>query len=368
MLRPTLQRFWCSYGILAFLVMTVGVLPHIKGDNNKAETIATITKTWRDRQSRARSLDFVAVGTEFRPSRTFSVSLLEAMGRPSENAISIPDTSFNIRLRLAINGNGQFRMDYDGKAPAPSDTGYPDEHLVEIFENGVRNIIFPVGAFGYPNAHIKQETIPTGALNPHVLPIRIVYRPFDSEIGVFDANKLILTNDMGVVEDRPCRVLKHLDHRIWVDQARDFIPTRYSEIKHGITTRRIDIKYTADVEHGWVPTSWTNVSLENGNTTESVSATVKEYRIGQPISKDTFEVKYPPGTWVRDYITDESYILREDGTRRMVPHSEDGKDYQYLLHTNPPSEHRRLHWLYPISILLLVIFIAVLFRRKKATE
>lgn len=366
MATPTGQFFRWLCGILAFLIMTLGQMPYAHADDNKPITIGTIINAWTERESRARSLDFVAVGTEFRPQMTFTVNLLEAMGRPSEKKdISVPDTSFNIRLRLAIDSNRRFRMDCDGKAPAPTKDGYPDQHHIEIFDNGVRNTIFPVGAFGYPSGHINRAKNPTAIRNPQVLPILIAYRAFDREIGVFDANKLTLTKDKGVVEDRQCLILKYMEKMIWVDTARDYVPTRYYELEQGVTTRRIDIKYIADVQHGWVPTSWNNVSLKgNGDTQGSVRASVAEYSIGKPISKETFDVHYPPGTWVRDYVKDESYILREDGTRRMVLKSENGKDYTDLIQTNSPNlTRRRFPWIVGIGTLLLAVVVAVLFYR-----
>jgi hypothetical protein len=102
------------------------------------------------------------------------------------------------------------------------------------------------------------------------------------------------------------------------------------------------VEYTKDPRHGWVPTSCTDSRLDrDGNLAESISMTVMKYKIGSPISDDTFSFDVPQGTWVNDYVRGERYILREDGTRRMIaPGEYNGHNYKQLLEQEGPGPQR----------------------------
>jgi hypothetical protein len=88
-----------------------------------------------------------------------------------------------------------------------------------------------------------------------------------------------------------------------------------------------------------VPTAWTTGlfgradSIAQGWQTTSV-----KYKLNETIPDSTFQLSYPPGTWVRDYITNETYILLEGGKKRpILPGEFDGKNYEELLHSKPAS-------------------------------
>ena len=141
-----------------------------------------------------------------------------------------------------------------------------------------------------------------------------------------------------MVDDRTCLILTDREKTVWVDPAIDFMPVRYFETENGVRRRSIEIKYAPDSQHGWVPVSWTNENAnELGKTVDSFKMTVAECQIGEPIPKATFEPQYPPESLVRDYENDEHYILRKDGTRRMILESETGKTYQELLRADTPD-------------------------------
>ena len=326
---------------VAFVFLSTEGLSQSDAQDGDPLTLKSVVSTWTEREARARTINISAVGTEFRAESTFSVRQLEMRGQPNEKApITVPDTPFVVKVRLAIDGSELFRMDYRGKSFAPKESSLSDHHYVDLFNSneGRRYTIFLVNHSGYPSGHISKTDTPTGPRHPQVLPLRIIYRPFDPKIGVFDATKLGLTKDQGVVDDHACLILTDGEKTVWVDPAIDFMPVRYFEIKNGVTRRSIDIKYAADSQHGWVPVSWTNESVkERGKTADSVKMTAVKCKIGEPIPKATFEPQYPPESWVRDYEKDESYILRKDGTRRMVLKSENGKKYEELLGTDTPD-------------------------------
>jgi hypothetical protein len=66
-------------------------------------------------------------------------------------------------------------------------------------------------------------------------------------------------------------------------------------------------------------------------------STVVKYAINEPISQSTFDLKFPPRTLVLDDVHNERYLIRNDGTKRLLSKDEverhrQGKlDYKDLL-------------------------------------
>jgi hypothetical protein len=238
---------------------------------------------------------------------------------------------------------------------------YPNLQSIDICDGDVENAVFPQSEFMFPNAHVSKDPKCTPARLPPGRPMLIVYRPLDATIGVFDVGKLALTDSKSEVEGQPCLLVKHAEDMIWVDPAKDFVPTRYRAIEGGVTWQWIDITYAADVQHGWIPKFWKQVVAPSGTIWNTTTLEVVEYKIGaDSVSDETFTVQYPPGTWVRDYIHDKSWIVREDGSRRMVLKSEDGKDYKDLIESPTPNlTRRRFPWLAAVGGLVLVLLVAV---------
>jgi hypothetical protein len=367
-LETAMRRLIRSFGLrgMVFAIFMFSGLLQVRGEDGAPVTLDTVINSWKDREARAKAIDFVAVGTEFRPQTTISATTLKMMGIPTaEKDISVPDTSFNISLRIAVNGNQRARLDYDGKSFVSKGNGYLDQRQIETWVNSVQKVLFLSGQQDFPNAHISMNANCPPARRPRALPIMMVYRSLDNKIGVFDSNKLQLMKDKSIVDGQLCLILKDDESKLWIDPAKDYVPIRYQMIRRANIARSIDIKYITDSQHGWVPKSWKQVELgADGIIQDSVTVDISAYKISDEISDETFEVSYPPGTWVRDYIRDESYILREDGSRRMVLKSEDGKDYEDLVRPNPPNlTLRHSYWIAVVGIFLLAVFVAVLIFR-----
>ena len=307
-------------------------------------TLKSVVSAWTAREARARTIDISAVGTEFRAGMTFTAGAFQAFGRPDEKApVTVPDTSFVLKVRLAIDGGELFRMEYSGKDHAPKGGSLSDHHFVDFFnaDEGRRCTIFLENHYGYPSGHIRKADAPVTPTSPQLLPIRLIYRPFDPQIAVFDATKLRLTKGKGVVDDRTCLILGDSEKTVWVDPALDFMPVRYFETENGVRRRSIEIKYAADSQHGWVPVSWTSDNVNpQGEPVDSAKMTVAKFKVGEPIAREIFEPQYPPGSLVRNYEKGEHYILRKDRTRRMILKSEISKKYEELMQTDQPDSNR----------------------------
>ena len=125
------------------------------------------------------------------------VGVLQSSGRIDER--TVPDMSFATKFRLAIDGGELFRMDYTGKDHQLKGDSYSDQHSVNLFNShdGRRYAIFLVSQSGFPTGHISKSDVPVGPHFPEVLPVRLIYRPLDHKIGVFDTSKLRLARTKG---------------------------------------------------------------------------------------------------------------------------------------------------------------------------
>jgi hypothetical protein len=296
-----MTKFFCSFCGLFALLAIDNQQAHC--DGGKPVTLTTIISAWKARERKVTAFDFHAAGTEFRPKTMFGAEMLALAGEPSRGKErSVPDTSFRLELRLAVDGNRRARFDYDGKGLAPDENGtYPDMRSCTVWKNGVQTLFFPFSGLGYPSGHVSKDSMCLAARSPQTLPLMMVYRPLDEEIGVFDASKLRLKDSKSEGEKEI--LLAHGESMLWVDRAKDFVPTRYRLVSRGVTSRSIDITYASDAMHGWVPKSWKQVTSPNGVILNSCTVDVVESKLGDgAVSDDTFEVTFPPGTWVRDYI------------------------------------------------------------------
>lgn len=331
-----------------------------------------VVKAWTERQERARSFDVVAAGTEFRCETTFSAAELASRGVPSVDPLVLPETSFDIRLRLAAN-EGRYRLEYEGRSDAPKPDGYPAKRQLEVYDGAVHSSLFFTGQQPFPNAHIRKEPTPVPARFVHVKPVMIVLRPFDPQAGVFDARELRVVSQHAVIDNRPCVELSHGESTIWVDPARGFVPVRYHEMQRGVLIRSIEVEYHSDPRAGWLPASWKNTQLDpDGKVVVSMSCQVTEVRVGALLPADTFRAELPAGTWVRDYVRNATYIVRPDGTNRPVLPAEEHKTYQQLVSSEPvkdPVVSRRVSWLIWANIFFFMLFATayLLYRRSRSS-
>jgi hypothetical protein len=272
---------------------------------------------------------------------------------------------------LVVDGDKRARLDYDSQFPSAATGAYAPKAEVEIFDDGVIKTFQPYApGMEYPSGSIYHRG-PEGIVrNVRFLPLSMVCRPFNKPIGLYDPEKFVLTGKTGIADEHTCLIMNYQDQTIWVDPAREFVPTRLFMSNRGITTMSFEIKYSRDPQVGWVPSAWTWAYLTpKGEVRESINCKVGHYDINRPISIDTFSVQYTPGTWVEDLINKETYIVRETDKRPVLPREFDGKTYEELLNSDPPRKPGlTILVIINVAILIAIIGVAVCYRRLKKTR
>jgi hypothetical protein len=128
--------------------------------------------------------------------------------------------------------------------------------------------------------------------------------------------------------------------KVWFDRARALIPIR-EEDKWDTKVLQHDITYARNEAH-LVPTTWAiHAWAAPKKLTLLREAKVTKCMINPSIAPETFELAFPPGTYVFDRDTKTDFILRADGSQRPVSAEEwrHGATYESLLNSEPPKRH-----------------------------
>jgi hypothetical protein len=108
---------------------------------------------------------------------------------------------------------------------------------------------------------------------------------------------------------------------LWVDPRRDDLIVQRL-LKSGDKLTVTSIEYRPDKTAGWVPTRWTVKYTLAGIPQAIWETTVVDYSINQPIPAGTFDLAFPPRTFVTDAVSNEHYLVRADGSKRPVTNRE----------------------------------------------
>jgi len=130
-----------------------------------------------------------------------------------------------------------------------------------------------------------------------------------------------------------------------IDLKRDCVPVRLRRLFSDVTktntswqlTSLIEIDYVDQANGSWRPKGWkTGIYGESGKVREQIRATVKRFDINVNIPDSVFSFAFPVGTIVRNWKTNEHYLLREGGEKRYITDAEAEArvPYKRLLATN----------------------------------
>ncbi len=345
------------------------------GTSSSAEVaVKDIAEAW---QARERNLGSGRIRWE---ERTFhprgSVS-----GHMADAAIPAEDTTVEANKEYAWDGD---RMSYrqQGMTPAIDGNGFVPLESAEVRGGSGGSRMFrqnesvehPMGTIWNSEALSTRESV-------ELIPILLWARPLNSLGCGIDVARCRILPGMKPVEGRDCVVLrqsrgKGIDE--WfIDVERDFSIVRYEFRDREEPRVRIDLSYAQDEEARWRPIGWRSLMLTAGGAIQAdFEATVTEYAIGFKPNPDMFELDFPSGTWVNDQVRGVEYLVRPDGSQRLITQGElrMGATYSELLHsetglakTTPPPAWRE--WiLWAASIALVVSLATVVVNRFRSAR
>lgn len=352
-----IRDFFCTFllctCLLGMIVLPIGVARA----GERADDLKKIVAQWQTYESRIRSFDVSCSGRE---TKTAAASTLPpgVKGVPADS-----DATFPITLRFALDAERRVIFEYNGQKWSSSRKAYVPFRVHEVFNAGLRSVHFPEGE-DIPSAHLSSDEAGTTVRDVRTMPIRLAFCASHTQFGLFDAPALKLTNRKAIIDGSAMVVLQQNENEVWLDPARQYVPIRYYQNLHGKLDRFIEVDYSFDQRHGWLPKAWKNVDLApSGELVSSMSLTVTKCTINERIPDEDLKQEYPPGTWVSNYISNERYLVREGGHKRPIrPGEFDGTNYDTLLRTEPggssePTWKPMLIWVAVATLLASTVLI-----------
>ncbi|MEZ6053809.1 MAG: M56 family metallopeptidase [Planctomycetaceae bacterium] len=118
-----------------------------------------------------------------------------------------------------------------------------------------------------------------------------------------DWTKVKVSSEATEIDGQACLAIRTLREGVptsiqtwFVDPSRDFVVVRYTRQREGQPPSSvIDIDFTKDEKHGWLPASWRISILRSGGHTKTVTAQVSKYEINTEIPDEEFTIEFPEG-------------------------------------------------------------------------
>ena len=194
----------------------------------------------------------------------------------------------------------------------------------------------------YPDGVVKKESSHSDVRNPQLRPIMMSYRAKNPKFRAYDIEQFTIVGGNSIIRGRKCVEIERRNSlannsfviRCWVDPLRDFLIVREMMVSNGAVRLRIDIEYESHPVAGWQPQSWKIVRNYRGQSDkmqDSTKATLATCDINTRIDSKEFDLTYLKRTYVVDLATNEWYIVRPDGGKRVVKMDERGKTYEELV-------------------------------------
>ncbi|REK12452.1 MAG: hypothetical protein DWQ37_12005 [Planctomycetota bacterium] len=173
------------------------------------------------------------------------------------------------------------------------------------------------------------------------LPIALCYRPLDPEFISFVPRNMKVAPAPDA-EDALLLTFPPAGNpvELRVSQDRGFLPLQYTvKSPQGITITDIVVEYKEDAHVGWIPSSWQSTfGLASYLPAQSNQVEVTNYALNEDVPQDDFALEFPAATWVNDGIKGESYVIRNNGSHRVIKPGESSRDFDKLMNDAQAKE------------------------------
>jgi hypothetical protein len=248
----------------------------------------------------------------------------------------------------------------------------------QFVHNGTIYATFRPKSFSdFPIGYVKRNCIHGEVTTMHVRPVLMAYRASDSSLSPYREGMFRVTGKRAMIGGRWCWEMRVPSTGLqtsflWVDPGNGFVAKRFS-VLHNKTNGivwNMDVQYESHNVAEWLPVRWD--AIENhvdGTLLLSAKAEMRSHEFNPVLPDSTFEIDFPPGTYVIDQDTGSHYIQLEDSRLRAISRSEITKPYQELLKSSSPDQHRR-NWtwrvLAPVGVLGVAMARIAVYRSRKS--
>jgi hypothetical protein len=288
-----------------------------------------IDRNWRARQERVKSFHFV-MSTRITIPKEFFKEHRQENGRTE-----FQDEHYETpRNQLWVDGNDKMRTDgmkFNPNVPRSTKQAVvsqgPRESRVINGQSEKQLTTFPDSnevALGQVFKGTERNS--TRRTRGVTHPVLALYRSFPAwndptpvEWRVVTTNAVIDNNHYVKIERTNPQTNSTED--LWIDPRRDdVIVQRVQKSRAKLSV--VSIAYRPDPTAGWIPTGWTARANLAGTPQMIWETTVVDSSINQPIPPRTFNLAFPPRTFVTDGVLNEHYLVRADESKRPVTNQE----------------------------------------------
>jgi hypothetical protein len=354
-------------------------------------SIQDIVNAWKLREEGVHSLAFEYQQSLFIPKGERSFSVVVGGTPVTFRQVRCPpqDVTWEYTCGLKIDGKN-VRYEYRGPRAIEHLGEYVQSGYLTVTDGRVCTTFFDKAADGrsHPTGYIDdpRRELLSGAVyrQLYLRPILLCYRPYAMpNPDDFDLSQFLANPEPVVLRQHNCVVLSGVsgDYRtlFWVDVEKESVPVRWQSIVQGALRIQVDMEYSRDALRGWAPSDWTfsvyaqpEAGQRIGKLKEQGSARVTKYELNTEVAPSEFRFEFPLGTYVVDNRKDECYILRENGTKRLVTQREVNAGYSYeeLVATETGRaggvvESRPRRWPLPVLSAALVLCVVVFVLRRQ---
>ena len=295
----------------------------------ESRILERIEHNWRARQERVKSFHFVTSTRVTIPKEFFKEH------RQENGRTEFTDEHYETpRNQLWVDGNDNMRIDsgkFNPNIPRASNRSIvsqgPRESRVIRGASEKQLTTFPnSNEIAMGRVFNGKERDSTRRMRGVSHPVLALYRSFPAwndptppTWSVVTTNAIINNSHYVKIERRSAKADAYED--LWIDPRRDDLIVQ-RDLKSADTLTVTSIEYQPDKTAGWVPTRWTVRSNLAGIPQMIWETTVVDYSINQPTPPGTFDLVFPPRTFVTDAILNEHYLVRADGLKRPITNEE----------------------------------------------
>jgi hypothetical protein len=347
-------------------------------DQDGLPSVGEIQKAWQKRQDSFKTARFAWKEQRTNPKGSISAafgSLIEERNPDVGKGRIMPaeDTTVEFACQLRI-GVDRMRFEYQGETWVVETNAYRKESYTSVFGEKAPKDLYPEGNghATWPLGAIRKDKEYRDAGSAVLRPLILTYRPFVKAMQPVDLERMTLQNQRVLIDEQLCVELvlrnpRDSSQHLFVDPLRDFVLVRQVFIEQGRLHQQMDISYQHDPVCGWRPTDWKTADYgPSGSLLCFTSAAITDYEWNGELASKLFELDFPLGTAVTDETNMSHYIIKMDGTKRLIQGAEHANaTYDQLLKGESAIGVSVLFVIVGVLVLCIVVYVcSAMWRRR----
>jgi hypothetical protein len=356
-------------------------LAHLLGPNNlraasdepSDEITAKLFSTWSAREEQVASARI-----RWREQRVYAKGSLLAQttsGTSPGGAFPAQDARFTVDSGIQLKGAW---LRHEGMAPRIVSPGRAiAQDYVSSFDGNASKMLMQSKDLD-PRGTVFREKRNTDAMTVALRPLMLCIRPSSPSFGAIKRTDLTVSGEDALIDGIRCLVAQDQHNLYWVDPARDFVIIAWKALSGaGKVMFHAKINYALGDCGLWLPQQWTLDTYALNDTdavSESIAAEVVSIEINVPLTQDDFALEFPARARVYDQLSREEYIIRPDGSKKILPEGTGALSYDDLLKDElqtTPATKSRWPWIIGINAalgLFLCVAAYLSFRRSNGKD